>query len=227
MKFEKFGILFAGVNVEITSFVESKKKKISDHLNNIELTHSVNEIQKHGQKLKEQNDSMKEENKVIRMEPEDVQQYVRKQNVRILGVNVIKNETSAAVESVVKQLMHDSNMVIPNVAIDRAHRVGKVKKEMNGNATQPIIVRFTSFRDRTRFYEARKDIKSKFKYGISLDLTKIRLGLLNEARKMVDNVEGINFVYSDVNCNLKPLTSNGKHLSFRYICDLQVIIANL
>ena len=44
----EFGKLFAGINVEITSFVESKKKEISDHLDKIELTHSLNEIQKHG-----------------------------------------------------------------------------------------------------------------------------------------------------------------------------------
>ena len=92
----------------------------------------MNEIQKHVQKLQEQNDSMKEKNKVIRMELEVVQQYAQKHEV--YGINVNESETSGNVESVAKQLMYDT--VIPDVAIDRAHRVGKVKKDMNGNVTR-------------------------------------------------------------------------------------------
>ena len=92
---------------------------------------------------------------------------------------------------------------------------------------QPIIVRFTSFRDRTVFYRARKEIKKKSNYGSSVDLTFDRLAILREARKVVESVEGINFAYADINCNLRVLTKNGKHLSFNSITDLYAIIENL
>ena len=61
---------------------------------------------------------------------------------------------------------------MPVNSIDRAHRIGLRKKNDDGVEVQPIIVRFTSFRDRTIVYKARKDVKRKLNYGISVDLTK-------------------------------------------------------
>ena len=115
----------------------------------------------------------------------------------------------------------------PEYAIDRVHRIGNTKEDVKGNITQPIIVRFTSLRARTVLYKARKIIKSKFKYAVSLDLTKTRLSLLNQAREIVENIENIQFVYSDINCNLRALTAEGKHVRFNSICDLQNVIDNL
>ena len=97
-------------------------------------------------------------------------------------------------------------MDIPDSSIDRAHRIGRIQKG-NGKDIQPIIVRFTTFRDRTKFYKARK-------YGVSLDLTVDRLALLKDARKLVENEDGIRFAYTDINCKLRVLTKTGKHISF-------------
>ena len=91
---------------------------------------------------------------------------------------------------------------------------------------QPIIARFTSFRE-TNLYKNRKVFKDESKIGISLDLTGDRLKILNEAREMVKDVEGILFAYSDVNCNLRVLTASKKHLAFNSIADLATILANL
>ena len=44
---------------------------------------------------------------------------------------------------------------------------------------------------------------------------------------MVENVDGIGFVYSDINCNLRAFTKNGEHLKFDNIYDLEIIIANM
>ena len=90
-----------------------------------------------------------------------------------------------------------------------------------------IIVRFCSFRARTKVYKVRKKIKEKFKYGISLDLTKKRHGVLLKAKERCEEVEGINFVYTDINCCLRVFTSQGKHLKFDSIVDLENIISNL
>ena len=113
-------------------------------------------------------------------------------------------------------------MAIPDYAIARAHRVGKVV-EKDGERKQAVIVRFSNFRNRTIFYKSRKDTN----VGISLDLTKARLNLLKQARTKVANVSGIKFAYSDINCSLRVLTEAGKHIAFKSIDDLEKIISEL
>lgn len=123
-------------------------------------------------------------------------------------------------------IIKDLEIDIPENAVDRAHRVGK-KKDVNGNVTQPIIVRFNSFSERTNFYKSRKAVKDRFKYGVSLDLTKSRLGLLKEARTIVENNVNVKFAYSDINCYLRVCLTNGKHLSFSSISELEDIMVSL
>ena len=155
---------------------------------------------------------------------ENLQQYVIRPHVRIFGVPVSENERSENVERCVKDIISQTGMDIPHESIDRAHRVGKPKVK-EGITTQPIIVRFSTFRDRTKFYKKRKDIPNK--YGVVLDLTRERLAILKEARRMIENVDGIKFVYTDINCNLRAFTSGNKHVLFKSIGDLQGIIENL
>ena len=85
------------------------------------------------------------------------------------------------VSELVKEIMSD--MGIPEHSIHHAHRIGKSKVNDGGISSQPIIVRFTSFRDRTSFYKQRKNIRGKF--GVVLDLTFDRLSLLKEADHML------------------------------------------
>ena len=64
---------------------------------------------------------------------------------------------------------------------------------------QQVIIRFTNWRDRTQIYRERKRSKSlKFK----VDLTKRRVNLLDKARRETQHVEGIKFVFADINCRL-------------------------
>ena len=109
-------------------------------------------------------------------------------------------------------------MDIPNGSIDRAHRIGIVKNNRQGISSQPIIVKFKSFENRTKFYRGKKAIKEAV--GVSLDLTKTRLGVLTEARKLIVDETGIKFVYADINCQLRFFTDQGKHISFNSIADL-------
>ena len=206
--------------VELTAFVN--QKRVEDLPSSNELEKSVKEIQKHVSQLRADNIMLK--NRV-----DDLQQYVRRQNIRIFGVPVKNQETSKDVEKLVKKLITETG--ISDFSLDRAHRIGKKKKVVNINSeeieVQPIIARLTTFRDRTIFYRARKNVKETYGYGVSLDLTKDRLDLLKQAREMVEQVEGIKFAYSDINCQLRVLTSTGKHWAFDTIDDLEVIIAKL
>ena len=156
---------------------------------------------------------------------ESLEQYTRRPNLRIFGVPVLENESPASVENKVKSLIAECDIGIDVTSLDRMHRVGK-KTSLAGvstTETQPIIVRFTSFRDRTKFYKKRKDIKDRLKLGVSLDLTKVRYDLLKEARVIVESKGHIRFVYADVNCELRAFTSKGKHIKFDSIEDLENI----
>ena len=75
-----------------------------------------------------------------------------------------------------KGILNDAKIQLPSMQLTE---IGNTKGDGEGNITQPIIVQFTSFRARTVLYKARKSIKNKFKYGVSLDLTTTRLSLLN------------------------------------------------
>ena len=142
---------------------------------------------------------------------------MRRPALRIYGVKKERNETSDMVEEKVKNI---SGGMFPNDSpnvIDRAHRVGKIKNNRDGNIFRPIIVRSRSCYDRTVEYRRRKEKKEKYKYAISLDFTKSRSAVINSARDLVQNVAGVKFVYCDTNCYLRVLTSSGKHISFSSI----------
>ena len=140
------------------------------------------------------------------------------------------NEKPSDVEDRVRDILTDSGIEIENCGLDRAHRVGRKSEsgpDGDKTVTQPIIVRFCSFRDRTKVFRKRKSIKERFKYGVSLDLTKKRHAILMKAKERCEDVEGINFVYTDINCSLRVFTLQGKHLQFDSMLDLENIISNL
>ena len=175
-----------------------------------------------------ENRILKESNRNLKMELEDLQQYTRRTNLRLHRVPKEPNERSDHVLDIVEKLFKevDPQMFAFGSPIDRAHRIGK-PRTVNGVTTQAIIIRFLTFRNRTKIYRARKIIRERFEYGISLDLTKPRLSLLNEARDMVKDIDGVQFVYTDINCFTRALLSNGEHKLFNSVSDLAIILANI
>ena len=204
---------------EIRGLFETKKVELSTKINT-EYIDSIKAVQDHIKELKLENTKL---NKTV----DNLQQYIRRQNVRIFNVPVPNKETSSQVEQIVKNMIRVGEIDIPVESLDRAHRIGKKNRSADGVVTQQIIVRFTSFRDRTKFYRGRKVIKEKYGVGsVGLDLTGERYSLLKEARTLTNNVEGIQFAYSDVNCNLRVFTTSGEHLIFDSISSLHDLISS-
>ena len=87
--------------------------------------------------------------------------------------------------------------------IDRAHRVGKDRSTM--------IVKFFSFIKRTSVYKARKNSD---KNKIHLDITKKRLNLLDEAKKLIKEDSTVDFVFADINCNTVAKMKSGSYAFF-------------
>ena len=78
-------------------------------------------------------------------------------------------------------------MVILDACLNRAHQVSKTN--------DTVIMRFTTFRQRTTFYRSRKALKGGV--TIHIDLTKSRLDLLMKANKYVKDISNVDFVDSD------------------------------
>ena len=111
-------------------------------------------------------------------------------------------DTADDVLDKVKEQFTEAEVSIPEEVPDRAHQIDKPYKDReSGVMCQQIIVGFTTFHRRTRFYKARKILKKNV--HIRLDLKKLRYWVLKgEAREVHDNDE-VKFVYADVNCRLK------------------------
>ena len=87
---------------------------------------------------------------------------------------------------------------------------------------QQVIIRFSTWSHRTQVYKARKGSKfMKFK----VDLTKQRVNLLSRARSLIENVEGIDFIFADVNCRLNVKFGDERVKAFDTETELANIIA--
>ena len=73
---------------------------------------------------------------------------------------------------------------------------------------------------RTLSYRNRKELKNQ---SIHLDLTKSRLSLLNEARKLIEYRIHIAFCYADINCRCKLRFKNNDEFFFE---SLDVLKSN-
>ena len=145
---------------------------------------------------------------------EESEQYSRRTCLRTEGVPLPKEErpkTAEEVVKIVKKLIAEAGVTIPDDAIDRAHRIGKGKM-VAGHRHRQIIVKFTTFRYRTLLYKARKVISPR--YRIYLDLTKERKRVLDDINADLKERQLQNcFAFADINCRL--CVSMGE--SFKYI----------
>ena len=122
---------------------------------------------------------------------------------------------------------------LPEFSVDRAHRIGRTfeveQEDENGMVTgvsirQQVIVRFTSSKSRTSVYRNRKKSKS-LRYKV--DLTKRRVNLLAKARQSTKHMDGIDYIFADINCRLNVKFNDGKFRVFNSETELANIISSL
>ena len=136
----------------------------------------------------------------------------------------VKNESSDDILEFTKSLFKEANVAFPDNVLDRAHRIGpSYTDRITSKKCKSIIVRFTTFRHRTLFYRARKNLKSGFK--VKLNLTKSRFNLLTKANNHVKDIPAISFCYADVNCHLRVKSHDAKQQgiffsTFGELCDI-------
>eukprot|EP00794_Sanderia_malayensis_P002001 gene2001-2276_t len=140
---------------------------------------------------------------------DDQEQYQCRLCLRVNNVEIKLGETETAGDCLekVKEMFNELSVKIPDSAIDRAHRIGKVK-EKDGKRYRQVIIQFTTWRHRTMVYKARKNSD---KYRIRLDLTKKRIKVIEKTNDMLRSRKLTGFTFADVNCRLCAKLDDGFH----------------
>ena len=194
---------------EVTAAINNEMKKRE------ELESTVSMLQEHVREYQKQINKLKDD-------VEELKQYGRRLFLRIDGVPSTDKETSDEFLEKVKSLASESGCDIPDVVIDRAHRIGKEYRDKRSILScKSIIVRLTTFPHRTIFYRNRNKLK---KAKVKIDLTKRRYDIYTDAINFVKNYSEVNFVMVDINCRLKVVFTNGKSYFFKSIIDLKECI---
>ena len=186
----------------------SNKKHQQQHGNKLkELEDRVNMLEQKNKLLEGEVEILKSQNAIcqkvtteLTKELDKLSQYTRRSNVILKNVFLPETETADDVDKVVKKVIA-KDLQLPNDVnnIDKLHRTGKIKTK-DGKKIQDVIVRFKSHSSRYRVYNARKKSQN---IKIMANLTPARSKLLYEANQLVENIDQVHFVFSDVHGNLK------------------------
>ena len=166
-------------------------------------------------------------NLLIERKLDDNEQYGRRLNLRINGIPVGNDEHEDGDKCLrkVKEEVNKLNLNCDQLRFDRAHRLGKIKKDVNGKILpRPMIVRLISWSDRTSIYRARNKDKGQVKFYI--DLTKRRFELKKLAIERVKDRHDVDFIFADVNCNLCARFKDGAFKFFNSVEELDKILGH-
>ena len=158
----------------------------------------------------------------------ELDQYGRRSNIIVRNIEVPENEAPATIEKKIKDIVNNQ-LKLPHAAndIDKLHRIGK-KKEHEGKTFQNVIVRFRSHRSRYAVYKERKKLKNGVK--MSPNLTKNRLQILHESSQLVQDTEGVDFTFANINGDLCVRLTNAHNdrnvWTFTSIQNLRTVLAN-
>ena len=116
------------------------------------------------------------------------------------------------VMQLVQQCHEDEGVVFNADDITRARRVDAPRIDKDGFRKQSVIVQFTRWNTRCRFYNKRPKFSvNDRRFSVGLDLTKRRNTLLKYSREKVEiHPDLVKFVKYDINCNIVVYLTNGK-----------------
>ena len=124
----------------------------------------------------------------------DVQQYIRRYDLRIFNVPIDDLETQNISDWVLNYFTQRLKVDISEESIDRAHRVGRVK-----DGKTQIIVRFISWSPRCKVFRNRKNGK----HPISVDLTQENLSYFKAVKDLLRKNPGkAEYAFVDINCRI-------------------------
>ena len=118
-------------------------------------------------------------------ENDSLQQYSRRESVRIFGIRQADGETAEQVEQKALGVFKEAGADVKEEDIAAVHRVGMVRR-----GPRPILVKFVSRRKMHEVMEKKKSLKRKDGYQVYIndDLTPLRAKLLALVKRL-DNVD--------------------------------------
>lgn len=117
--------------------------------------------------------ALEEQNRNFCKRLDQMEQYSRRNNLRIFGLPEVRGENT---DIVIAEFFHNKlSLTLPTTAIDRSHRIGK-----EGKGPRAVIVKFCSYRDRQLVFLRKKQLKGT-SFVITEDLTVQRLLLKRKA----------------------------------------------
>ena len=187
-------ILRTSLNSDMQATVkETIKEELPDMANDIVskvvtgLNQRIEKLETENQRLDKDVKNLKKENKTLKSTiaklekaADNGEQYSRRNSLRMSG---IPETTTENTDMLVLEVAAAINSDISIDEIDRSHRVGKPKKGKH----REIIIKFSTYRARQKFFAKRKDLKDAGYPGVFVneDLTKQRMNLLYLARVKV------------------------------------------
>lgn len=153
----------------IDKIVSSLLNKMKNELQGV-LKEAISRIEL----LEAEKTSLKEEMCSLRMSVDDLEQYSRRQNLRIYGIP--EKEAEIPGQLVLSLFDKQLGICLDNSKISRSHRIGKVVAGKH----RAIIVKFTNHNDKTAVFNNKSKLKST-KIVIREDLTYKKLQLFKSA----------------------------------------------
>ena len=145
------------------------KQQVAVHTNDLKL-----EVEA----LKLQNSKLRDDLTEIKAQQDELEQYSRRNCVRIGNVREHEGEST---DAIVLDVCNKSGSTIHANDIDRSHRVGKPKE----GKSREIIVKFVSYKARSIFIRSRKTLReNNCDIYLNEDLTQTRKNLDYECRML-------------------------------------------
>ena len=181
------------------------------------LTNKLSFLESENKKLLSENSELRV--KVLKLEDavDTAEQYSRRNCLRISGVREQPNEST---DDIVTSIASAIDVDIDIRDIDRSHRLGRAStQDRPRDKPRDIIVKFSTYRARSRFYKARTLTKSRGYTGVFVneDLTKSRSKLLYEARRRVKSNQLKSAWSTDGTILIKSTNVNGDDVVRRVI----------
>ena len=174
---------------EKSNFTEADRQKLYKIYDTVaSLTKQVSKLQKRLKKSDQKIEELKTENEKLKqvlniniLEIDNLQQYSRRENIKIHDIPEPKDKKDDG-EKVVVELAEKLGVTLESYDIQRAHRLGKIRSPRA--KSRPIIAKFVKYKHRNDILFSKSKLKEcndeKFKNAfITEDLTPLRSKLLN------------------------------------------------
>lgn len=152
---------------------------------------------------------------------DDYEQFSRKTNLRISGVEVGPTDSPKIIMDKIKKEASALGLEIPTNEYDRCHRIGR-KYKSDSKTYQDALLKLGFWRTRDVIYQNRKS----FSFKVSADLTSRRHDLLHFAMNQIELGDNsyIDYIFADVNCKLKVKSKNSKFYGFNSEAEFFTIV---